>query len=349
MDKKITIIDVAKRAGVSKGTVDRVVYNRGEVSEESARKVRQAIDELHYQPNPYASLLASKKSHEIACILPQYSSGEFWEKLDRGLADGEKQTSALNVRIKTYFYDQYELNSFRRACDEVLNAAPSGVIIPPLFKSETMNFVSILHSRNIPYIFVDTKLEGSDYLAYFGMHSYNSGYLCADLLTSRESDVNRIAIVRITRDKAGQSDPTADRREGFLDYISEHFPGCKVKSVFIDPSNPDLITSVLEDFFSKNPEMKHIVMFNSRIHLISDFLDRHPEPERRVIGFDNLDKNIEMLRKGAINALIAQHTENQSLRAVVSLIDYILFHKSPASRDNYVHMDILTRLNLDNY
>ena len=48
MDKngKVTIIDVARKAGVSKGTVDRVVHNRGEVSRKSAEKVRKAIEEL---------------------------------------------------------------------------------------------------------------------------------------------------------------------------------------------------------------------------------------------------------------------------------------------------------------
>ena len=55
-DKKITIFDVAECAGVSKGTVDRVLHNRGEVSKTSAEKVRKAIEELGYEPNLYARL-----------------------------------------------------------------------------------------------------------------------------------------------------------------------------------------------------------------------------------------------------------------------------------------------------
>ena len=47
-EKKITIFDVAEKAGVSKGTVDRVLHNRGEVSRKSAEKVRKAIEELNY-------------------------------------------------------------------------------------------------------------------------------------------------------------------------------------------------------------------------------------------------------------------------------------------------------------
>ena len=57
---KVTINDVAKAAGVSKGTVDRVLHNRGEVSRKSKEKVLKVIEELGFKPNLYASLLASQ-------------------------------------------------------------------------------------------------------------------------------------------------------------------------------------------------------------------------------------------------------------------------------------------------
>ena len=62
----VTINDVAKAAGVSKGTVDRVLHNRGEVSKKSKEKVLRVIEELGYKPNLYASMLASQKKHTIS-------------------------------------------------------------------------------------------------------------------------------------------------------------------------------------------------------------------------------------------------------------------------------------------
>ena len=61
-------------SGVSKGTVDRVLHNRGEVSEKSRARVLEVIQELGYRPNIYASLLASKKNHKIVCIIPEFSA-----------------------------------------------------------------------------------------------------------------------------------------------------------------------------------------------------------------------------------------------------------------------------------
>lgn len=74
----ITINDVAKAAGVSKGTVDRVLHNRGEVSSKSREKVLRVIEELGYKPNVYASMLASQKKRTICCVIPEYVEGDFW-------------------------------------------------------------------------------------------------------------------------------------------------------------------------------------------------------------------------------------------------------------------------------
>ena len=59
----ITISDVARAAGVTNGTVDRVLHERGEVSKKTREKVLRVIEELGYQPNVYASMLAKNKSH----------------------------------------------------------------------------------------------------------------------------------------------------------------------------------------------------------------------------------------------------------------------------------------------
>ena len=68
--KKITIIDIAEKTGLSKGTVDRVIHNRGEVSAKSREKVLQAIREFGYEPNLHASLLASGHRKTVVLLMP---------------------------------------------------------------------------------------------------------------------------------------------------------------------------------------------------------------------------------------------------------------------------------------
>lgn len=353
MDKngKVTIIDVARKAGVSKGTVDRVVHNRGEVSRKSAEKVRKAIEELQYRPNLYASVLATRKAYMIACLLPAFSKGEFWENMHAGFLRGGESVATLNVVTRVFLYDQYDPESFHSAAAEMLASDPSGVIMQPLFKNETLELARQLKELGIPYVYVDTRLEDPGYFAYYGMPMYKSGRLCALMLTERldPEEVKDLVIVRITRDKSRRSDPTMERRSGFNDFIDEHFPECKVHQVFIDPNRPETIPGTLDAFEAEHPSMKLVVMFNSRIHLITDWLAAHPVEGRRVIGFDNLEKNLDAVRNDIVSILITEHVEDQTFKAVTALSNYILMHKSIPMRDNYMHMDILTKYNLEYY
>ena len=73
----IRIVDIAKMAGVSIGTVDRVIHNRGKVSEENRKKVQAILDMVHYQPNLMARSLASKKQYRLVAITPFFTKGEY--------------------------------------------------------------------------------------------------------------------------------------------------------------------------------------------------------------------------------------------------------------------------------
>ena len=82
----VTIKEVAKRAGVSHGTVSNVINNSGKVSSEKIMKVEKAMKELGYQPNVVARNLKEERSKKIALILPNLYSKEFlilFENLNR--------------------------------------------------------------------------------------------------------------------------------------------------------------------------------------------------------------------------------------------------------------------------
>ena len=86
--EKVTINDIARLTGLSKGTVDRVLHNRGEVSRKSYEKVMAVIREKGYEPNLYASLLANKKKRLIAIVLPHPEPGSYWDLATSGIQKG---------------------------------------------------------------------------------------------------------------------------------------------------------------------------------------------------------------------------------------------------------------------
>ena len=346
---KVTINDVARMSGVSKGTVDRVLHNRGEVSAKSRDRVLKVIEELGYKPNIYASLLASRKEHRIVCIIPEFTSGEFWELTEKGIGKGKDYASDYGISVEIQKYDQYSMESFQQACERTLAVDPAGVIVAPLFRAETFKFVTELKNRGIAYIYIDSKLEDDNYLGYFGLPMYQSGYLCADILTDGR-DVRKVHIIRIARDKRGLSDPTVTRRTGLIDYIAEHYPDCRIENTFIDPKSREERYRKLDGMFAADPDPdKYIVMCNSRVHFVADYLRDRGIRTCRVVGFDVLDRNLSALRDGYVQALIAQHSDRQAASAITAITDYLILHTVPQKKDNYTQMDILNKYNCDYY
>jgi DNA-binding LacI/PurR family transcriptional regulator len=71
----ITIVDVAKRAGVTVSTVSYTLSGKRSVSEQARARVLQAIEELHYQPHALGQALRSKRTHTIGILYPAASAG----------------------------------------------------------------------------------------------------------------------------------------------------------------------------------------------------------------------------------------------------------------------------------
>ena len=69
-----TMKDVARKAGVGIATVSRMMNQNGYVSEESRKKIQQAIQELDYVPNERARSLSRKKNGIIGVIIPDFQT-----------------------------------------------------------------------------------------------------------------------------------------------------------------------------------------------------------------------------------------------------------------------------------
>lgn len=347
-DKRITIKDIAQLAGVSKGTVDRVIHNRGEVSEASRQKVLEVAQRIGYRPNIYASLLASQKKYLMACLLPDYGPGEYWERVAQGLEAARKKSEPFNIDIRLFTYDLFSIESFQKGYAEMIAQQPDAVVLAPTFREKVRGLVNELDRKEIPCLLIDSYLSDCPYLAYYGMPMFQSGYLAAHLLLDRQP-ARQVAIFRVHKDKDALNNSAERRREGFMSYLADHHLECGLVEEYIHPYDSDFNRAVLERFFRNNPDIRHIITFNSRVHLIAEQLEREKRENTILVGFDDLPKNIEGLKKGSIQFLIAQHSENLLSYCADTVINRLIYHNPPAKQNHFVPMDILTRYNADYY
>ena len=103
--ERVRIKDIAKMADVSVGTVDRVIHGRSGVSESSRKRVEEILKQLDYQPNMYASALASNKKYAFACLLPLHEKGEYWTDVETGIHNAVETYSDFNVAVHLSYYD----------------------------------------------------------------------------------------------------------------------------------------------------------------------------------------------------------------------------------------------------
>lgn len=350
MAEKPTVFDVARIAGVSRGTVDRVVNRRGKVSPEALERVGKAIELLGYERNEGASNLARKKVLHIATLTPQPMEADYWRQIDNGFRQGEEAVRRFhNIILSRHYYDQTSLQSFEKAAEEIIAEEPQGVILTSIFKYATRNLSAELHSRKIPYAFIDTLDEGLPYVMHYGVNPGKSGVLGAYLLCLAAQKPQSVAIVCIRRDNIQTEDPNECRKRAFVRYICEHFPECKLYQIFLNADSEDNATASMEEFAADHPEVHNFGVVSSRTYLLRKYLSAHPDPERVVVGFDDLDGNIEALREGLVTFLVTRHIPHQSRDILVDFAKYLSGNPAPKDRNIFVHMDILSKLNIDDY
>ena len=345
-EKRITVKDIATLAGVSKGTVDRVLHNRGEVSEASREKVMRIARQIGYKPNMHASLLASQKRYVMVCMIPEYAPGEYWDLVAKGITAAQKKAEPFRISIQMFKYDLFSERSMDECFARVMEQRPDAVVMAPTFQSRARAIMDELHARDIPCLLIDSCLPDCTYLAYFGMHMMRSGYLAAHLLTDRCS-ADKIAVFRIHKDMESPNNSAESRYAGFRQYLEEHAPGTELIHLYIHPYDREYNRTVLRRFFMAHPDVR---TFNSRVHLIAEYLKQEGRDSSTVlIGFDHLPRNVGALEDGTVKFLITQHTENILSLCAQTVINHLIYHVPPVQRDTFLPMDILTRYNADFY
>lgn len=346
--ERIRIKDIAQLAGVSVGTVDRVLHRRRGVSEASREKVEQILKQLDYQPNMYASALASNKKYTFACLLPQHQEGEYWTDVEIGMRQAVKDFSDFNISLVTEYYDQYTRGSFIEAGKRLLEASPDGMITSPTIESETASFVKEMRERNIPYIFIDSNIPELKPLAFYGQHANRSGYFAARMMKMLMQGATELVIFRQIYEGRLGSNQQLYREEGFYTYMKRYFPELQMWKLNLYAKHPAEDKPLLDNFFEAHPNVHYGITFNSKVYIIGEYMEIHTRHDFHLIGYDLLQRNVECLKKGTVDFIIAQQPTLQGHNSIESLCNHLILKKQVKER-NYMPINLLTVENVDYY
>jgi len=345
--KKARIKDIARLAGVSIGTVDRVLHERGEVSEKTREKVQRILKETKYSPNLMAQVLKSKKRFHLVSLLPEPTNdNSFWKKHPLGMNRAIEELYPFPVTLSQVTFDMLNENDFQEKTRTVLNLKPDGVLLAPILKSESITFCSRLFNEKIPFVFVDGYIENTDFLAYIGEDIFQSGRVAGQLIDMVTPEKCDILIVNIAKNLQNVHHLN-NRTKGFLSYF-EKSGNNKGKKIIINipESSSESIRSGIDNVFEMNPDIGSIFFTGSTSYLIALYLEKKGLNSINLIGYDLLDMNVKYLRSGITKFLIGQRPEEQTYKGVKKLFEFLSLNKVP-ERLEYLPVDVVTSENVD--
>ncbi len=348
---RIRIIDIARLAEVSAGTVDRVLHNRGEVSRATRERVLGIIREMDYQPDILASTLAARKSFRFASLLPRSTDDSpFWKYPLSGIEEGLREIAYFGVEVDSYFFDHASREEFLSKGREMLAGNYQGMIIAPVFTEQAAVLLEEYAEAGVPVVLVNADICGGSCISFVGQDPVQSGVVAARLMHFGLGDEIRLMVVNFTREK-GNRDHILKREEGFRRYYASILPGVHDSLVQLNiPETGGTDTeSILEDaIFSSPGGIKGIFVTNSRVFRVARFLEKRGAGNIVLIGYDLLDENKEFLRKGVIDFQISQKPREQGYRSMMTLYRHVVLRQE-VERSQYLPIDIIARENLEHY
>ncbi|MFZ5430499.1 MAG: substrate-binding domain-containing protein [Bacteroidota bacterium] len=346
-NSQIRIKDIASRANVSIGTVDRVLHNRGEVSEKTRRKVLKIIKELNYHPNILASTLASKKTVLFATLFPQPPSPEgYWNKPLKGVVMRIAELQQYGVATQNFTFSQTDAADFEKQANAVLDVNPDGVVLAPFYIRESRRLVGMLIERKIPFIFIDSELKNAGQLSYVGQDSFQSGLLSGKLLGTITPAGGAIWVIHFAKEMDNQNH-LIQRELGFYEWFRQNQPERAVRTLEIPNTDCcDWEKTIDAEFLNQEPG--GIFVTNSKVFLMAEYLQKNNISGIRLIGHDLLEKNRNFLESNHVDFLICQRPEEQGYSAINKLFQYVILKKQ-VEKENYTPIDIVTKENVNYY
>jgi LacI family transcriptional regulator len=341
----VTVREIAKRAGVSLGTVDRVLHDRGRVSPETAARVKAAVEELGFTPNFFARNLSASLEYRIGVLMPdpEQDSG-YWKAPLSGIERAAADLRGYGFAFDTAFFDRYDETSFSRAFARLVSTGVDGILMAPVIERAALAALDSLSSGKTPAVVCfDTGAWHPAVKCRIGQDSARSGALAAHLMRLSRSGSGPVGVIRPETDNKH----IASRVKGFRSALAEYGIETAERT---RPARTDAASmeESLRGLMRDRPGLSGILIADSTTHLAARVLSSVKPRAFPLLGYDFLEEDLPFLESGEIEFLIAQSPAEQGRMAVRKLFE-ILVHGAMAEPDLLLPLTVVTKENFSEY
>ncbi len=216
--RRATVHDVAREAGVSLATVDRVLNARPGVRKVTAEKVEQAIRTLDFRRDLSASLLARSRDLRIAFLIPD-GHNEFMVNLEAAVARSARQARAERITIDTHHIKPLDPRDLAAALDALQPLSCDCAVIVATDHELVRRSIDSATRRGIVVVTLVSDLPGSARKHFIGIDNAAAGRTAASLL-GRFCPPGKIGLIAGSLELRDHR----ERLDGFITLMRDEFP-----------------------------------------------------------------------------------------------------------------------------
>lgn len=337
-----TIKEIAALAGVSRGTVDRVLNNRGSVNPETEEKIKEIAKALDYKPNRAGlALAAQKKKLKLGVILFSLEN-PFFVDVMRGVNTSAEELAGYNCTVIT---KQIPLNADAQlqAIDELLAEDINGIALAPCNDERICNRINELYAQGIPTVTFNTDIEHSQRIAYVGSNYSRSGATAAGLLRLMTHGEVHVGIITGSDNILCHT----ERIAGFTEAIQPHHKDIHItQTIVVHDDEIESYEKTLQ-LLTEHPEINALFFVAGGVYGgCRSVKSLKRENDICIISFDKVPTTIELVKEGVISATICQQPQTQGSKPLSILFDYLTAGELPEKEYDYVAVDIRIKENI---
>lgn len=320
----VTIKQIAKITGVSRGTVDRVLNHRGNVNRQTEAMINKTAQELGYKPNLAGKALAARKKRYVIAVILCSEENEFFDDVIDGIRWAEKESADYGITVRLLTMKGYDTERQLELLDSVKSDVQL-VILNAINDVRIREKIRQMNELGVRFITVNTEIEGGDVLCHVGVDYEKSGSTAAGIMGLIAGDNVRIVIAMGSRNILGHN----QRVDGFTRTMKKRYPSNEIVTVFETKDDVERAYNEMKAALQKYPDVSAVYITSGGQKGVCRAIAESGRKDIVVITSDATRTVRENVNAGIIKATICQEPFRQGYCSLHTAVQYLVYGELP--------------------
>ena len=337
---RVTAQDVAKEAGVSLATVDRVLNNRKGVRKATIQRVTSAMDRLNFVRDQAAANLARRRTYNFTFIVPAGETA-FFSDIRAEIDAAKSHVAKERVEIKMVAVPPLDPQAIVDAIESLGNKIGDGVALVAVESQIVRDAIAGLRQRGVRVVSFISDIPNSHREHFVGIDNVAAGRVAASLLkrfiSPRSGDVAVVAGSGTLRDHV-------ERRMGFEQVMRSECPNLNVLPWIEGEELAGIVEEKLSRLLAENKNIVGLYSLGGGTRGVIDAIEA-AEQDMSVVMTEVSEHTRAALISGTVDAVLVQDSSHE-VRSAIRVLKALTDDSAINEKQERIRIEVFVRDNL---